>query len=56
MNVTTAWRLGAAPPQITRQPRSPTHAAAIFRDDRTPLKEQYSSSAAIIAGSYGACP
>jgi len=38
MNIATAWWLGAAPPQITRQPTSSMHAAAIFRDDRIPLK------------------
>jgi len=38
MNSATARWLGDAPPQITRQPTSSMHAAAIFRDDRIPLK------------------
>jgi len=38
MNTATAWWLGTAPPQIARQPTSSMHAAAIFRDDRIPLK------------------
>ena len=55
-NSATARWLGLAPPQITRQPRSSTHASRILREDRIPLNKQYSTSGSIIAGSYGACP
>jgi hypothetical protein len=47
---------GRKPPQITRAPRSSTHAWAISWPETTPFAWVWRISATIIAGSYGGRP